>query len=1520
MSSLDPTPASAPAADDPRAPRSDPRKGRQRKKKWRQRRDWGGIFAKLLCVAFAIIGLIPLALGGLVRLERVQSWAAERTSNLLAKELGVDASYDLELIPWPLEIAMENVEVPANDGGTPFLKARSVLARPRLFSLLAGKLDFGEVEIEEPQLRAVIRGGKLANLDYRLPETKGDDSEPDLPLSALAFTNGSVDVTVDEARVRSHEIDIDIAIAAMPSDRRPLIPGGLFEISVRAGATALDHAQPDPAAPEYLQVNEDALCELSLRAQVSDEVLVRRLSLDGAVDFDPARGTRPDCKLDEADWRTLALNVEGAHVQLAPTGGVDRVEGRIKTRIPVPIVHRILDFPPTSGWVELDLDEVFLDASVTIPNVRGKLRAADLGIDNKSIARYVRGRVITSNDVVDVNELEVGWSGGDAKIATARLKPLDEGMPIEAKEINFDQITLEDMLDELTTHPRAHVSWAIDRAYLPRFSGTLSPLSLSGPLTAQTRDFAVWDQPHMVKHKRKMMGVDRGIIGGTFRVESYGVVMDRMTVDTGRSRVLTTVALHYEEQLGLVVHEGSYVDLTDVSPLVDIEMKGVAHVTARGLSTFDTPRFGGTLRVDDFDFAGFAIGDVTQSKVAFEPLKITLTEARLRKNKSLVDVPQLSVDFDDGDADVVLQGLLDSHENGMRIRDFFEIVGLVAGEENSSVAMPALDPQWREIDALARGRAHVHYVLGGRRDRCASGNLDVRATMNMDDVNLWGLSFDDGSVDVDYHWQDIKAGAHGLEIRLKSGVLRKGSGNIIASATIDPGARIRADVVGSAIPLDELKAFRSAFSLDEQQTDDVEQRVRPEAKLSFVASLGGSLARMKGIADVDISPMRIGPDILPPSRFTLSFVPEEEPERRIATTRCGHAVTAPFNPQEWAADAPSGHLELAGQLFNGQIQFDDLQLTQQRKQLVSGDLQLVKLDLGAFANLLPGVAFSESPPRGRLTARVVVDELPLDDPGVAEVRIYVDSLEGSQAGDEIRIGKVAEPLVLSGDALRIPKMSVSARMKSGLSGTFAAGGVVSHLSRPDPGLALALTLNPVDLAALGVELPQVDRASGTVRATMAVNGTLNAPKLSGRIDLRNAMLRLKGIPVPFEDINIDVRIDETEARIHRATASVGNTGQLSMSGRLPLDNLDISGGEATLIATDVKVPVADGIKLTTDARLHATYDPKQAGQLALPNVTGRITLKQLQYTRPMNFQPTVGAVVVEQVLSKRGAVETYNPNDDWVRFDVALVSPEPVRIANNLLDMKLEVKRPGVQVSGTNQRFGARGELKILPGSKLFLQRHQFKVRNGTISFDNPTRIAPSLDVHATTEYRRYQTATDTAATATTAGSATSGRWRIAMHAYGDLEAPIVRFTSDPPLSQEDIVLLLQVGQTRAELERGLLTGAIAGVGLEALSAVTGLDKAFRDVPIIDEFRVGTQYSSRTGRPEPTVTLGKRLTDSVRATLTTGLSENREVRSNIEWQHRSGITLHGSYDNVNEVSTNSIGNIGGGIRYRFEFE
>ena len=79
-------------------------------------------------------------------------------------------------------------------------------------------------------------------------------------------------------------------------------------------------------------------------------------------------------------------------------------------------------------------------------------------------------------------------------------------------------------------------------------------------------------------------------------------------------------------------------------------------------------------------------------------------------------------------------------------------------------------------------------------------------------------------------------------------------------------------------------------------------------------------------------------------------------------------------------------------------------------------------------------------------------------------------------------------------------------------------------------------------------------------------------------------------------------------------------------------------------------------------------------------------------------------------------------------------------------------------------------------------------------------------------------------------------------------------------------------------------------------------------------------YSSRTGRTEPTITIGKRLAERIRANVTSGVAESCEIRSNLEWQLSPRVSVEGSYDNVNDISSSSLGNLGADVRWRMEFE
>jgi translocation and assembly module TamB len=299
--------------------------------------------------------------------------------------------------------------------------------------------------------------------------------------------------------------------------------------------------------------------------------------------------------------------------------------------------------------------------------------------------------------------------------------------------------------------------------------------------------------------------------------------------------------------------------------------------------------------------------------------------------------------------------------------------------------------------------------------------------------------------------------------------------------------------------------------------------------------------------------------------------------------------------------------------------------------------------------------------------------------------------------------------------------------------------------------------------------------------------------------------------------------------------------------------------------------------------------------------------------------------------AKRTEINAYDPSLDALALDLRVRAATPIAIKNNLVEVQLGIDSNSLEVTGTNQRVGLRGTLRALSGGRVHFQTNEFDIRQALIHFDDPTRVDPNVDITAVTEYRRYS---DTASGAAAGASSSSGStaastgatrggalWRITLHAYGDADDLKVEMTSEPALSQEDIVLLLTVGMTRAELDQLQASSIGTSIALNALGAASGADRAVKQaIPIIDDFRFGSAYSTVTGKTEPQLTVGKRLTNDLRASVTAGLSEDRELRSNIEWRLNNRLSVQGSYDNINDVSSSALGNLGMDLRWRLEFE
>ncbi|HWA73377.1 MAG TPA: translocation/assembly module TamB domain-containing protein [Polyangiaceae bacterium] len=1449
------------------------------------------LLARVLCAVFGLVGLLPLAAELLLGLDRVQNWAADRTAQLLRQELGVEARYDVRVHLIPLRLRIEHLVVPASDGGGPALTVERVSVSPRVFSLLAGRLDAGDVEVEAPRARLVIAEGALKNIRYRLPKSQkpaAKSKQP--PFGSLSVSDGRFLLDIDGTRVDTGLMDLDVFTESGP----------VFEVMLSSSLASVTRARhpigsrvPTDAP---LAHDADALCRVDLRARFDgQELLVRRLSALGVADLDPSEGAPPSCEQSANAPSRVALRLSQLRLALHE-GRPPTVSGHVVTRLPLGLGNRFLRTSPLLGWVGFTGD-LRVDGKAKLPEIHGRVSGAGVALGKYRLASELGVDVHVSRDVIRVPRYEMVFADGHVVAQGGRIEPFAPGVPITLERVDGKGMLFESLMRDLDVTPNTIIRWALTQTHVTNLKGTLSPVKIDADLAADTRDFEVFDRAFHDPARRHMVGV-KGLatVRGKIGVRPQALLFYDTRAEFGKSSMnVKMVSVGFDNQLGLEIPPGSRLHLPDISPLVDLPLQGEAELDVSMGGLASNPLLTGNLRIANLDFAGFPIGDIKSSKVKFRPLWLEITDAVGKKGSSDFVVPSARLDFGTR-ASVLVEGRVSSES--MDLRDFF--------------AMWHFDDDPR-FDPL-RGRtaldASLRYVLGGPEDHCGGGVLRTAGKLKAHGLDIFEERYDGGDANFDFLWHDRNATYRGVVLSIPEFSLRKGKGVLSGKVNMQTGAKLHGDLVASGVPLERL--------------DSLPRILRAaEGSVHATGTLSGTIDAMEADISGVVTPLSVGRANLPGSNFHVELKPSKRSLPSAGTTRCGQPISAPFDRAEYERDAPDGVFHVAGEFLGGQISVKDVQITRQRVKTVRGDVRLNAVDLGSLLELRPEVALDNARLNGRATGVMHIEDLNLGDQGRARGNLALTNLVLERGGYKAELLPGAAPLALGDRKLQIPKAALSVTTPRGVRATFDVAGTLDKLG-PGATLDAALDLRPTPLSGLVGLMPRVERAGGTLSGHFRLQGPASAPRTSGGLDIDHGELNLRGLPSPINDIQLSVAIGEGELTITHGSARVGG-GSLALSGGAPISGFSLGEVRVRAQLHEVALPLKDGIRAAADADLLVNWKPaRENEEPTLPRVSGNVLLRSFEYKRPVTLAADLNALAQR---GKRTEFEAYDPSEGTVEFDVTLRAQRSLKIQNDLVDADLVLADEGLELAGTNARFGLRGTLRLKPGGHVLLRRSDFEIREGTVRFDDLTRIAPRVDVSAVTEYRRYSESIGSGAQGSSAGTSaassgvTGGRWAIRMHAHGDADNLHVDLTSDPALPQDDIFLLLTVGLTRAELDQAQSASVGESVALEALGTLTGADRAVKNaVPIIDEFRFGSAYSSRTGRTEPTVTVGKRLTERVRANVTSGLAETREVRSNVEWRLSPRVSVEGSYDNVNDISSSSLGNLGADVRWRIEFE
>ncbi|HEX2873904.1 MAG TPA: translocation/assembly module TamB domain-containing protein, partial [Polyangiaceae bacterium] len=1053
--------------------------------------------------------------------------------------------------------------------------------------------------------------------------------------------------------------------------------------------------------------------------------------------------------------------------------------------------------------------------------------------------------------------------------------------------------------------PQSWARWDLTSTKVTKINGTLNPVKVDAELLAETNNFELFDKGYREPTRSHMIGIKSPItVRAKLGVRPKAFEIYDAKTEFGRSQMLAKlVSIAFANgDVTLDVETPTTLELADISPLVTIPISGHGKLDAKMTMNDGYPTLLGNAKIDDFIIGGFPVGNIESAKAKFQLLFLELTDVVAKKGTSVLKAPSARLDFD---TKASLLVNVNAKSDSFDLRDLFAMWHF---DE---------DPRFDDVKGKVGLDTQVRYVFGGPEDKCGGGILQTKGHVKVLDLDMFGERYDGGEGDFDMNWFDRDATIQGVDLDVPAVTLRKGPGLILGSFGIRRGARVSGNLTGTEVPLSKFDTLHPLLKA-------------ADGRATASGELGGTLDALTLKARAKISELRLGRATFPPSDLTVRLEPVVQPQKQIGTTKCGLPTFPPLDKNEYNADKVAGVFHIDGQMLGGQIKLDDLTVTRQRKKTVAGKVQFDKFDLGAAAEGAPQVALSDVRPSGSLSALMDIKRWDLEEPRGAAGTLQLTEARAEYAGYRLRVPPGAAPLSLAAGKLGIPALALEVSTPRGQAASFDVSGNLEKLGQ---GAEIDATfgLRPLPLATVLGMASRVERAEGMLGGKLRISGPLAAPRYQGGFELNNGEVALHGLATPLSDISVALSVDGSEINIVRGNARLGS-GTLAIRGGAPLRGFELGAASVAITGRNLSIPSTNGIHAVADADLLATFQSARDGaaERTLPRVTGNVTLKSFEYKRPVTMTADISSLAQR---GKRTEFEAYDPNDDAIDLDIRISSERPLKLQNNLVEAELLLDERGLELSGTNARFGLRGDVSLKPGGRIKLRRSEFEIKEGRVRFDDITRIAPQVDVTAVTEYRRYNTASQTAAptapgasaaangAASSAAAARGRRFRITMRAHGDADKLKIDLTSDPALAQDDIFLLITIGLTRAELDQAQSASVGESVALEALGTLSGADKAVTDaVPIIDELRFGSAYSSRTGRTEPTITIGKRLAERIRANVTSGVAESREIRSNVEWQLSPRVSVEGSYDNVNDISSSSLGNLGADVRWRMEFE
>jgi len=284
-------------------------------------------------------------------------------------------------------------------------------------------------------------------------------------------------------------------------------------------------------------------------------------------------------------------------------------------------------------------------------------------------------------------------------------------------------------------------------------------------------------------------------------------------------------------------------------------------------------------------------------------------------------------------------------------------------------------------------------------------------------------------------------------------------------------------------------------------------------------------------------------------------------------------------------------------------------------------------------------------------------------------------------------------------------------------------------------------------------------AGGTSKFQVEAHGPMLNPELKGRIDFQDGSLSLEDIPNGLSQLHGTLEFNQNRLEVKSLTAMSGG-GLLSVSGSLAYQRGIFA--DLSVTGKGIRIRYPAGVSSQADATLHL-----QGSQNNLL-LSGDVLITRFT----MNQDLDIGALAAQ--ANTVPAIVPLDAPSNHIRLDVHVLSSVQLNFQNAYAKLAGDVD---LRVRGTVASPSLLGRVSITEGNAV-IAGTRYDLQRGDISFTNPVRIEPAIDLNATARVEDYD---------------------ITLGLHGPLDKLAVTYRSDPPLPEADVVALLALGRTESQ-------------------------------------------------------------------------------------------------------------------------